>query len=106
WSIVPSPNPTNQINRFTGLAAVDANNLWAVGYYHIVGSTVDTTLTARYEGGITFSDVYPNDYFHDAVNFLYCRGAISGYADNTFRPSNNTTRGQLCKIVVLVEEGW
>jgi hypothetical protein len=34
---------------------------------------------------------------------LYCRGALSGYADNTFRPYNNTTRGQLSKIVVLAE---
>src|SRR5439155_12411207 len=29
-----------------------------------------------------------------------CRGAISGYGDLTFRPYNNTTRGQLAKIVV------
>src|SRR5207253_847700 len=32
-----------------------------------------------------------------------CVGAISGYADTTFRPYSNTTRGQLCKIVVLAE---
>ena len=36
---------------------------------------------------------------------MYCHGVISGYADNTFRPYNNTTRGQLSKIVVLAE-GW
>jgi 5'-nucleotidase/2',3'-cyclic-nucleotide 2'-phosphodiesterase/3'-nucleotidase/5'-nucleotidase len=39
------------------------------------------------------------------VHFLYCHGAISGYADYTFRPFNNTTRAQLSKIVVLAE-GW
>ena len=38
-----------------------------------------------------------------AVQELTCRGAISGYSDNTFRPYNNTTRGQLTKIVVLAE---
>ena len=43
----------------------------------------------------------PTDYFYEAVRYLYCRGVISGYADNTFRPYNNTTRGQLTKIVVL-----
>jgi hypothetical protein len=32
-------------------------------------------------------------------------GAVSGYGDNTFRPFNNTTRGQLAKIVVLAK-GW
>lgn len=104
WSIVPGPNPLDQHNRFNGLAPVDTHDLWAVGYYDTTSSTTDWTLTARYEGGIIFSDVYPDDYFRDAVNFLYCRGAISGYADNTFRPSNNTTRGQLCKIVVLAED--
>jgi hypothetical protein len=50
---------------------------------------------------VSFSDVGPADYFYSAVRYLYCQGAISGYADGTFRPFNNTTRGQLCKIVVL-----
>ncbi|MFL5731879.1 MAG: S-layer homology domain-containing protein, partial [Chloroflexia bacterium] len=54
---------------------------------------------------IAFTDVLPTDYFYEAVTYLYCHGAISGYADNTFRPYNFTTRGQLAKIVVLAE-GW
>jgi len=49
--------------------------------------------------------VHSTDYFYEAVHYLYCAGVISGYADNTFRPYTNTTRGQLCKIVVLAE-GW
>jgi hypothetical protein len=47
----------------------------------------------------------PTDYFYDPVRYLYCLGAVSGYSDNTFRPYNNTTRGQLTKIVTLAE-GW
>jgi hypothetical protein len=54
---------------------------------------------------MTFTDVQPTDYFHEAVRYLYCAVVISGYADNTFRPFNATTRGQLCKIIVLAE-GW
>ncbi|MFL5733817.1 MAG: S-layer homology domain-containing protein [Chloroflexia bacterium] len=53
----------------------------------------------------TFTDVHPTDYYYDPVTYLYCHGAISGYADNTFRPGNLTTRGQLTKIVTLAE-GW
>ena len=49
--------------------------------------------------------MHPTDYFYDAVVYLSCHGAISGYADGTFRPYNNTTRGQLSKIVVL-SVGW
>src|SRR5262249_47525262 len=52
-----------------------------------------------------FSDVSLDDYFYPGVNYLYCAGAISGYSDGTFRPYNNTTRGQLTKIVVL-GYGW
>ena len=54
---------------------------------------------------INFSDVHTDDYFYDPVRYLYCHGVISGYADNTFRPGNLTTRGQLAKIVVLAI-GW
>src|SRR5207247_2663610 len=54
---------------------------------------------------MTFTDVHPDDYFYEAVRYLYCNGVISGYPDNTFRPYNNATRGQLSKIIVLAE-GW
>jgi hypothetical protein len=64
--------------------------------------TVTTTPTSC---PMTFTDVQPSDYFYVPVQYLYCTGVISGYADNTFRPYNNTTRGQLTKIVVLAE-GW
>jgi len=47
----------------------------------------------------------PTNYFYNAVQYLYCNGVISGYDDGTFRPYNDTTRAQLCKIVVLAE-GW
>jgi trimeric autotransporter adhesin len=50
---------------------------------------------------ITFIDVLPTDYFYEAVRYLTCAGVVSGYSDNTFRPYNNTTRGQMTKIVVL-----
>lgn len=51
--------------------------------------------------GMNFTDVHPDDYFYESISYLYCHGAISGYNDNTFRPYNNVTRGQICKIVVV-----
>jgi hypothetical protein len=50
---------------------------------------------------INFSDVHPSDYFYEDVRCVYCLGAVSGYSDGTFRPFNNTTRGQMTKIIVL-----
>jgi hypothetical protein len=32
WHIVPSPNPDSQLNELRGVAAISANNVWAVGY--------------------------------------------------------------------------
>jgi hypothetical protein len=54
---------------------------------------------------IAFSDVQPSDYFYEPVRYLYCRGVVSGYDDDTFRPYNQTTRSQTVKIVTLAE-GW
>lgn len=32
WRIVPSPNPDSQLNELRGVAAISANDVWAVGY--------------------------------------------------------------------------
>jgi hypothetical protein len=50
---------------------------------------------------INFADVHETDYFYEDVRCVYCLGAVSGYSDGTFRPFNNTTRGQMTKIIVL-----
>ncbi|MEO8286548.1 MAG: S-layer homology domain-containing protein [Chloroflexota bacterium] len=46
-----------------------------------------------------FVDVLPGSTFYSYIRCLACRGIVSGYADGTFRPNNNVTRGQLSKIV-------
>jgi len=45
--------------------------------------------------------VSTSDYFYNDVRCVYCLGAVSGYADGTFRPFNNTTRGQMAKIITI-----
>jgi hypothetical protein len=54
---------------------------------------------------ITFTDVDNTNTFYPFVRCLACRGIISGYADGTFRPGNDVTRGQLSKIVSNAA-GW
>ncbi len=61
--------------------------------------TPSATPTACTTG--VYSDVHAADYFYQAVGYLASRNVISGYSDCTFRPYNNTTRGQMAKIVVL-----
>ena len=66
-----------------------------------VNTNTPVPLASSTPCGISFSDVQPPDYFYTPVGFLACQGVISGYADGTFRPYNNTTRSQMVKITVL-----
>ena len=47
----------------------------------------------------SFSDVLPGSAFYQYIETAFCHFVISGYADGTFRPGNNATRGQIAKIV-------
>lgn len=47
----------------------------------------------------TFSDVPISNPFYQYIETAYDKGIISGYADATFRPFNNITRGQVSKVV-------
>jgi hypothetical protein len=72
-----------------------------------VGTSSGATYTLRggfwgvAQGACTaqFTDVPPGSTFHSFVICLACRNILSGYADGTFRPNANVTRGQLSKIV-------
>lgn len=48
----------------------------------------------------TFSDVHPDDWFYQPVNWMACNLIVGGYDDGTFRPGNPTTRGQTTKMLV------
>src|SRR4051794_30814366 len=48
---------------------------------------------------ISFSDVPPNHPFYPYILCLTCNGIVSGYADGTFHPNAEVTRGQLAKIL-------
>jgi hypothetical protein len=55
----------------------------------------------------TFRDVPIDQTFYGYIETAYSHGIISGYACGygclEFRPGNNITRGQLCKIVALAK---
>jgi hypothetical protein len=63
-----------------------------------VAAVPDVTPTPD-DCSLTFSDVPLGSTFYPYIHCLACDGIISGYPDNTFRPNNNVTRGQLSKIV-------
>ncbi len=67
----------------------------------LTATATPATVTAT-PCGIRFSDVTDStSYYYQGVYYLACRGVISGYSDGTYKPFNNTTRGQMTKIVTL-----
>jgi len=89
--------------RLSG-AAIGAA-FYAVGGLNPAGTPTTNTQQYLAACGSSFSDVHASDYFAVAVQYLACRGILSGYDDGTFRPGNPTTRAQLAKIIVG-GEGW
>jgi hypothetical protein len=53
----------------------------------------------------TFTDVPRALWAYSYIETAYAHDVISGYADGTFRPADNVTRGQLAKMLVL-SQGW
>lgn len=104
WSQVPSPNPGQPTNQFTGVLTFSQYEAWAVG--NRGGPNAFSTLMERYRNNnpcgacsLQFTDVPADSTFYPFIRCLACRGIISGYADGTFKPNNQVTRGQLAKIV-------
>ncbi len=51
---------------------------------------------------IAFTDVGEESLYYDAVERLGVLGIVNGYEDSTYRPFNNVTRAEFCKIVVMM----
>lgn len=49
-----------------------------------------------------FKDIDQYSSHYDNILKLHSQGAISGFADNTFRPNQNVTRGQAAKMLATV----
>jgi hypothetical protein len=77
----------------------------------VLATTTPTVLATATPAGtatpcpIQFSDVPVGSPFYPFVRCLACRGIVSGYADGTFRPYAELTRGQICKLIANAA-GW
>jgi hypothetical protein len=112
WNQVYVPSAGIIDNDINDLAVIGPNNIWGVGDKDDGGRFQTQILhyTGPCTGGgtptptptpcpIQFSDVPQGSTFYPYVRCLACRGIVSGYADNTFRPNSLGSRGQLSKIV-------
>jgi serine protease AprX len=91
-STVTVPAATGTVPAATGTAVSTGTPGGATST--VVASTATSTACTQ-----SFTDVQPTDTFYPFIRCLACRGIIGGYADGTFRPNNNITRGQIAKMV-------
>ena len=53
---------------------------------------------------LLFSDVREQDWFREAVQYVYHRGMMNGTSDSTFAPYATTTRGMIVTILHRLED--
>src|SRR6266446_3960065 len=74
WSVIPSPNPSPDINYLYGVSAVSSTDVWAVGYYTPPnGGTY--TLTEHWNGSQWSAVSSPSP--GPDVNYLYGVSVVS-----------------------------
>ncbi len=100
----PAGSPTLSVSPPTATALTGTASATAAAS---VTSTITTTATATATAtacATSFSDVPTSNIFYSDIQFLACRGVISGYANPgggfRFEPNSPTTRGQFAKILV------
>lgn len=53
---------------------------------------------------VNFKDVNNNDWFYDAVSYVYENNIMNGFSDNEFRPLENVSRAQMCQILYNLDD--
>ena len=67
-------------------------------FIKILNLTLNYTEEAK---EISFKDVNSKDWFYDQLLIAVGNKYIDGYDDGTFKPNNNITREQFCKIISI-----
>jgi hypothetical protein len=80
WQIIPSPNPSwsgLDLATFEDVVAVNANNVWFVGYSEDFGSLRSNTLIAHWDGAHWRAVLSPNPAGINLPNKLFAAAAVS-----------------------------
>jgi thiol-disulfide isomerase/thioredoxin len=67
----------------------------------VMGSIMDINTSDTTLGDLTFTDISDGQWYNPYVRTAVESGIISGYPDNTYRPSDNINFAEASKIVAL-----
>jgi len=102
-AIVAGTTPANNTIRWTNIPANAANVTYAWNVQNVlIGNqnvTFSGTATLPFGQTMNFVDVNPNNWFYDAVSFVFYHGYMEGTSDTTFSPNTNLTRAQVAVIL-------
>jgi hypothetical protein len=102
-------DPTTKTAILNPTEKLEANTTYIVEVKQTIKDTMGNSLSQDYSWSFTtgttevsyFLDVSSSHWAVDYIVYLTDNNIISGYPDNTFRPSNNITRAEFAKIVVM-----
>jgi uncharacterized repeat protein (TIGR02543 family) len=77
---------------------VDGKSIGAVTSYTFESVQKDHTIEAVFAKDNPFTDVYPKNWFFEAVMFVYENNLMNGTGTTTFSPTHTTTRAQIATI--------
>lgn len=92
WSTVFSPNPSNTINEFYGVAAFSTNDVWSVGYYKSNATFADLTLIEHWDGSHWSISSSPNIGQDSFLQGITASSANSAWAVGGYIDSRGTTQ--------------
>jgi hypothetical protein len=69
------------------------------GTYTFVMPASDVWINFRFYRDLPFEDVDPDDYFYDAVAYLYDNGITKGTSETTFEPEGVCTRAETVTLL-------
>ena len=100
WTVVPSPNPSSTLNVLNAVAAVSANNVWAVG---IAPTGSNPILIIHWNGSVW--SVVPNPPSNMPLNNLAALAVVVTRGEERRRPAQVVHQAG-CSILVVPAGTW
>ena len=73
------------------------------GFFNTNDGTVRPPQQPPTTTGLPFNDVRQNDWFFNAVSFVFEKGFFAGTSENTFSPASSMTRGMFVTVLHRLE---